>query len=73
MTARELFQSPLYTHFVSHYAQPAGPDLLGRTEAFFEWQDARRGAGLWPYSRSLDAAPRPACGVRSETARGPRG
>jgi glycine C-acetyltransferase len=73
MTARELFQSPLYMHFVSHYAQPAGPDLLGRTEAFFEWQDARRGAGLWPYSRSLDAAPHPACGVRSERGTGATG
>lgn len=66
----DLFESPLYTKFVSHYAQPTGPDLLGRTDAFFAWQDARRQAGLWPYSRSLDAAPRPACGVHSETGRG---
>lgn len=73
MTARELFESPLYTHFVSHYAQPTGPDLLGRTEAFYEWQDARRNAGLWPYSRSLDAAPRPACGVHSESGAGATG
>lgn len=63
----DLFASPLYTHFVSNYAQPTGPDLLARTEPFFEWQDARRRAGLWPYSRSLDAAPRAACAVRSET------
>jgi glycine C-acetyltransferase len=66
----DLFTSPLYTHFVSHYAQPSGPDLLARTEPFFEWQDARRQAGLWPYSRSLDTAPRPACAVRSETGTG---
>ncbi len=63
----DLFASPLYTDFVSSYAQPGGPDLLGRTEAFFQWQDARRQAGLWPYSRSLDGAPRAACAVRSET------
>ncbi|HEU0301123.1 MAG TPA: aminotransferase class I/II-fold pyridoxal phosphate-dependent enzyme [Longimicrobium sp.] len=69
----DLFESPLYTHFVSHYAQPTGPDLLGRTDAFFAWQDARRQAGLWPYSRSLDAAPRPACGVHSETGTGATG
>jgi glycine C-acetyltransferase len=67
MSPRDLFASPLYTNFVSHYAQPAGPDLLGRTEAFFQWQEARRQNGLWPYSRSLDASPRPACGVHSET------
>ncbi|HEY0018480.1 MAG TPA: aminotransferase class I/II-fold pyridoxal phosphate-dependent enzyme [Longimicrobium sp.] len=66
----EMFESPLYTHFVSHYAQPTGPDLLGRTEPFFAWQDARRQAGLWPYSRSLDAAPRAACAVRGETGAG---
>lgn len=67
MPSRDLFASPLYTNFVSHYAQPTGPDLLGRTEAFFQWQEARRQNGLWPYSRSLDASPRPACGVHSET------
>jgi glycine C-acetyltransferase len=66
----DLFTSPLYTHFVSNYANLAGPDLLARTEPFFEWQDARRNAGLWPYSRSLDSAPRPACAVRSETGTG---
>jgi glycine C-acetyltransferase len=64
------FTSPLYTHFVSNYANPVGPDLLARTEPFFEWQDARRNAGLWPYSRSLDNSPRPACTVRSETGAG---
>ena len=73
MTSRDLFASPLYTHFVSHYAQPTGPDLLGRTEAFYDWQDARRREGLWPYSRSLDAAPRPACGVHAETGAGATG
>ncbi|HEX2077132.1 MAG TPA: aminotransferase class I/II-fold pyridoxal phosphate-dependent enzyme [Longimicrobium sp.] len=66
----DLFESPLYTYFVSHYAHPTGPDLLGRTDPFFAWQDARRQAGLWPYSRSLDAAPRPACGVHTETGAG---
>lgn len=67
MGTRDLFTSSLYTHFVSHYAQPTGPDLLARTEPFFEWQDARRQEGLWPYSRSLDAGPHPACAMHSET------
>jgi glycine C-acetyltransferase len=73
MSPRDLFASPLYTHFVSHYAQPEGPDLLARTEPFHAWQEARRQHGLWPYSRSLDAAPRPACGVRGETGPGATG
>jgi glycine C-acetyltransferase len=73
MSTRDHFASPLYTQFVSHHAQPAGPDLLARTEPFFDWQQARRQEGLWPYSRSLDAAPRPACGVHSETGAGASG
>jgi glycine C-acetyltransferase len=67
MSTRSQYTTPLYTHFVSHYAQPAGPDLLGRTEPFFTWQDARRREGLWPYSRSLESAPQAAGAVRSET------
>jgi glycine C-acetyltransferase len=66
MDERDLLHTPLMRHFVSHYANPAGPDLLARTEPFFAWQDARRQAGLWPYSRSLEAAPQAECGVRSE-------
>ncbi|GHG74381.1 aminotransferase class I/II-fold pyridoxal phosphate-dependent enzyme [Comamonas sp. JC664] len=67
MDSRAEFDSPLFTHFISHYSHPSGPDLLGRTEPFFEWQESRRQAGLWPYSRSLEAAPKPECGVRNET------
>jgi glycine C-acetyltransferase len=67
MDTTDPFASSLYTHFVSHYAQPSGPDLLARTQPFFDWQDARRREGLWPYSRSLDAGPHPACGIHSET------
>jgi glycine C-acetyltransferase len=70
MGTRDLFTSSLYTNFLSQYAQPTGPDLLSRTETFFEWQEARRQQGLWPYSRSLDAAPRPSCGLHSETGAG---
>ena len=73
MSTRAPFETSLFTHFVSNYAQPAGPDLLARTEPFFDWQDARRRQGLWPYSRSLDAAPRAACGVHSETGTGATG
>jgi glycine C-acetyltransferase len=64
---RALLETELFTHHVGTYAQPAGPDLLRRTEAFFEWQDARREMGLWPYSRSLDYAPTAECVLRNES------
>lgn len=67
MDDRDLLKTPLMRHFVSHYANPSGPDLLARTDGFFQWQDARRRHGLWPYSRSLAAAPEAACGVHAET------
>ena len=73
MNTRAPFETSLFTHFVSNYAQPSGRDLLARTEPFFDWQDARRREGLWPYSRSLEAAPRAACAVRSETGTGATG
>lgn len=31
-----------------------GSDLLSRTEAFYEWQQARRAAGVWPLGRSTE-------------------
>lgn len=37
---------------------PAGPDLLGRADAFFQWQDRRRQNGLWPFSRSTSYGPK---------------
>jgi glycine C-acetyltransferase len=67
MDLRDQLESPLFTHFISHYAQPVGPDLLGRTEEFFQWQEARRQTGLWPYSRSVEATVTAECGMRSET------
>ena len=70
MDVRDLLGTPLLTHFVSHYADPTGPDLLARTEPFFAWQEGRRQRGLWPYSRSLDAAPEAECALRAETGEG---
>jgi glycine C-acetyltransferase len=67
MPFRDQLDSPLFTHFISNYAQPTGPNLLERTEEFFQWQEARRQTGLWPYSRSLEAAPTAECGVKSES------
>lgn len=39
------------------FKDPAGLDLLRRTQDFFSYQQARSQAGYWPYSRALEAAP----------------
>lgn len=46
---------------VRDYRAPAGPDLVGRTHDFYEWQDLRRRHGLWPYARSTESAPLTHC------------
>lgn len=54
---------------VAHFARPSGPDILARTENFLRWQDARREADVWPYSRSIVGAPGPRACVRKESGR----
>jgi 7-keto-8-aminopelargonate synthetase-like enzyme len=51
---------------MARYWNPTGCNLLTRVDAFFEWQDARRASGLWPYSRSLDAAPDPTTSIHDD-------
>jgi 7-keto-8-aminopelargonate synthetase-like enzyme len=41
----------------------AGTDILGRTGSFFEWQAARRQAGLWQYGRATIGGPQPECTI----------
>src|SRR3979411_896263 len=43
---------------------PGGPDLLGRTEGFFKWQNLRRQNGLWPFSRATEDGPNTVCTVQ---------
>ena len=49
------------------YRELRGPDLLGRVERFFRWQDLRRQHHLWPYSRSIEEAPGTQCAARDDT------
>lgn len=58
---------------LAQYIRLRGTDLLGRTAPFEAWIAARRGAGLWPYSRSLEEAPRPHTGIRYDTGEAGRG
>lgn len=50
-----------------------GADLLGRTEAFFEWQNLRRRHDLWPYSRSTASAPKSSCSAFDDTGKDVQG
>ena len=43
-----------------------GADLLGRCNAFYNWQDTRRQAGTWPFSRSTETGPASTCAVRDD-------
>lgn len=38
-----------------------GADLMARVAPFYEWQEARRQRGLWPYSKSTQQAPLAQC------------
>ena len=49
------------------YREPHGPDLLGRVDRFFRWQDLRRQHRLWSYSRSTEDAPGTFCAARDDT------
>jgi 7-keto-8-aminopelargonate synthetase-like enzyme len=46
-----------------------GADLLGRVEAFYQWQDLRRRHNLWPYSKSTEEAPRAICAAQDDSGR----
>lgn len=44
----------------------SGSDLLRRVEAFFNWQETRRRAGLWPLGRSTEMGPHSRCQARTD-------
>ncbi len=52
---------------------PVGADLLERTAGFYEWQDARRQSGTWPFSRSTEAGPAASCEIRDDAGNLSRG
>jgi glycine C-acetyltransferase len=44
-----------------------GPDLMGRVEGFYRWQDLRRQHGYWPYSKSTEQAPLTVCSAKDDS------
>lgn len=43
-----------------------GPDLLGRCQQFYQWQDTRRQSGTWPFARSTERGPSSSCAIRDD-------
>lgn len=43
-----------------------GSDLLGRVTAFYEWQETRRAAGVWPLGRSTEQGAFSRCSARTD-------
>ena len=43
-----------------------GADLLGRCDAFYNWQDGRRRSDTWPFARSTETGPATSCAVRDD-------
>jgi glycine C-acetyltransferase len=66
-------QSGALKRSLADYVRPKGRDLLKRTEAFFDWQDTRRKIHLWPYARSLDAAPETETSIQYDDGHNSRG
>ena len=48
------------------FRELSGPDLMGRVEDFYRWQDLRRQHGLWPYSKSTEQAPLAVCAAKDD-------
>src|SRR5690242_13244457 len=43
-----------------------GADLLQRVDTFYEWQETRRAAGVWPLGRSTEDGAFTRCKARSD-------
>ena len=54
------------TGSLREYRDPHGADLFARVEDFYRWQDVRRQHGYWPYSKSIEDAPKPFCAARDD-------
>ncbi len=48
------------------FRYPAGANLLERVDGFYDWQQARRKAGVWPLGRSTEHGPHSKCQARTD-------
>src|SRR3984957_21309981 len=58
--------APALSRSMRDFRYISGSDLLKRVEAFFEWQEVSRRAGLWPLGRSTETGPRAKCQARTD-------
>ena len=52
-------RASIMTQSIAHFRNPSGPDLLKRTERFYDYVRSRAEYGLWPYSLALEKATGP--------------
>jgi glycine C-acetyltransferase len=52
-------RASIMTQSIAHFRNPSGPDLLKRTERFYDYVRSRAAYGLWPYSLALEKAAGP--------------
>ena len=57
----------IMTQSMAHFRNPSGPDLLRRTEHFYDFMQSRAQFGLWPYSRALEKATGPNTTISDDT------
>jgi len=67
--APALPQGYAFTHSVADFAKPRGRDLLARVRDYAVWREARIHADVWPYAKSLTAAPAPVVEILDDTGR----
>ena len=58
-----------FTYSVADFAKPRGRDLLTRVRDYAVWRQARIQADVWPYAKSLTAAPTPIVEILDDTGR----
>jgi 7-keto-8-aminopelargonate synthetase-like enzyme len=58
--------APALTGSMRDFRYISGADLLKRVEAFYDWQQLRRRAGLWPLGRSTEMGPHSRCQARTD-------
>ncbi len=60
-------------HTTNDFYQPKGPDLLARTQDYYEWVQARKSTETWQYTRILETFPGTSAKLRDTDGRSVNG
>lgn len=67
MTAKDrATENPALGGSMRDFRELRGSDLLGRVGAFYDWQNARREQGVWPFSKATECAPLARCSATDD-------